>query len=394
MLIAFAVQLLVVGVAMAWVYASAQREIEARDRALVVELRDDLLAAWRLGGTPELTALITARLGRPGVDHALLLADAGGNALAGNVPGLPAGINADKGWQQTALTGPRLQPGRYLVLLTRLDAGHTLLVGQASSTGSELLAALARALATSLGLTVPAALLLALLLGRLANARVAAIAAVSRDVAAGDLARRVAGDGSSDAYDRLGDAINAMLDRIERLVAELRTITDGLAHDLRSPLTRLRGRVEQAQAAGSADVVTLDAMAGDLDRLLLMLTTALQISRAEAGIGREHMAPVELADLIDSTVEIYGPVAEEIGVALDALPSPSGSAVLHRALIQQAIGNLIENSLRHAAGATRITFSAARTQAGIDLVVADNGPGIPPGQHALAGAGCRPAARR
>jgi len=383
-LTAFAVQLVLVGVAMAWVYMSAQREIDARDRALVLELRDDLVAAWRVGGASELSALVTARLGEPQTGQVILLSDGKGNALVGNLPGLPAGISTDAAWQMLPLAGQRLEQGTYRLLVTRLDAGHVLLVGQATAGGNALLTTVGSALATSLGLTVPAALVLALLLGRLASARVADIAGVAGDVARGDLTRRVAGDGSEDAYDRLGAAINAMLDRIERLVAELRTVTDGLAHDLRSPLTRLRGRVEQAQANGRADAATLDAMAGDLDRLLLLLTTALQISRAEAGIGRDHFAPVALADLIDTTAEVYGPIAEDLGLQLEVLPAPSGTAQLHQALIQQALGNLIENCLHHARTATHITLSTERTATGVDLIVVDNGPGIPTAQHALA----------
>ena len=107
-------------------------------------------------------------------------------------------------------------------------------------------------------------------------------------------------------------------------------------------------------------------------------------SRAEAGIGRDHFAPVELADLIDTTAEVYGPIAEDLGLQLEALVAPTGTALLHRALIQQALGNLIENGLRHAKAATHITLSAERTASGVDLIVADDGPGIPSAQHALA----------
>jgi signal transduction histidine kinase len=381
-LMAFGFQLLLAGIVMAWVYGSAEREIDSREQALVVERRDDLLAAWRIGGAAELKALIDTQEPVPG--EAVVLVDAAGAALAGNLPGLPAGLTVTADWQEATLAASGEAVGDYRLLLTRLDRAHVLLVGRAQLGGNALLNTVASALATSLLLTVPAALILALLLGRLANARVAAIAQVAGDVAGGNLGRRVARGGGEDAYDRLGDAINAMLDRIEGLVVELRTVTDGLAHDLRSPLTRLRGHVEQAQAHGSANGATLDAMAGDLDRLLVMLTTALQISRAEAGIGRDHMAPVALADLIETTAEIYGPIAEDMGVQLDARLAPSGSALLHRALIQQALGNLIENGLRHAMGATRITLSATRTTTGIELIVADNGPGIPSTQHALA----------
>lgn len=381
-LAAFAIQLLLVSLAMGSVYVAAQRQIAALDQQLVVDLRDDLLAAWRAGGVNEVTSLINARLALTGSGHALLLADSGGAALAGNLPGQPAGL-AGSGWQRVDLAGPRLAAGPYLVLLTRLDADHVLLVGQAAARGDALLVAIVRALVASLALTVPGALGLALLLGRLTAARLSGIVGVARAVAGGDLARRVPRDGSDDAYDRLARIINVMLDRIEGLVNELRTVTDGLAHDLRSPLTRLRGRVERAQAGG-ADDASLDAMASDLDRLLAMLTTALQISRAEAGIGREHFTVTDVAGLLADIVEIYGPVAEDCGMAL-MLDAPAGLSVpLHQPLIQQALGNAIENALRHAVGATRITLAAEPRGEGVTLIVADDGPGIPPAQHAIA----------
>jgi signal transduction histidine kinase len=335
-----------------------------------------------VGGVQELTLLIDARFAQPGSGQVLLLADDAGGALAGNLPGLPAGL-AGNGWQRVDLAGPRLIHGPYNVLLTRLDRGHILLVGQAAARSDALLTAIVRALAASLALTVPAALALALLLGRLSAARVSGIASVAQAVAGGDLGRRAPRDGSDDPYDRLAGVINTMLDRIEGLVGELRMVTDTLAHDLRSLLTRLRGRVERAQNSG-ADAETLDAMATDLDRLLLMLTTALQISRAEAGIGREHFAATDLAELLADTADVYGPVAEERGLAL-AFQVPEGLVVaLHRPLIQQALGNAIENALRHARGASAITLSANTGPEGIDLIVADDGPGIPPDQHELA----------
>lgn len=380
---AFAVQLLLVSLAMGSVYLAAEREIAARDQALVLELREDMIAAWRAGGMTEIAALVNARLALSGSGHVILLADATGNPLAGNLPGLPAGLAAGNDWQRLSLAGPSLQQGSYLVLLTRLDNRHLLLVGQAASRGDALLSAIWRALAASLALTLPAALLLALLLGRLSAARVAGIAGVAQAVTGGTLDRRAPRDDSNDVYDQLAGVINTMLDRIEALIGELRMVTDTLAHDLRSPLTRLRGRVERAQTSG-VDAEALDGMAADLDRLLLMLTTALQISRAEAGIGREHFTATDLAELLADTADVYGPVAEEAGLAL-AVRVPEGLIVaLHRPLIQQALGNAIENALRHARGASAITLSANAGPEGIDLIVADDGPGIPPDQHELA----------
>ncbi len=382
-LLAFAVQLALVGLAMASVYAAASREIERHDRATITQLRDDLLAVWRAGGVAELGRVIDLRSGSSESGLVLLLADRDGNALAGNISGIPAGSQISDVWQEALLEGQRLPGGRYSFVLTRLDAGHVLIAGHARAKGDAMLTTIVEALLASLALTIPGALVLAILLGRLSAARVSKIAGVAMAVADGNLGMRAPRDESEDAYDRLAGVINTMLDRIEQLLDELRTVTDGLAHDLRSPLTRLRGRVERAQTAG-ADAQTLDAMAEDLDRLLAMLSTALQISRAEAGIGRDHFVVTDLADLLSDTVDVYGPVAEDHGMEM-VFQVPSGLAcALHRPLIQQALGNAIENALRHATGATSITLSADANSDAVELVVADDGPGIPPDKHALA----------
>ena len=381
--LAFAVQLALVGLAMASIYGAASREIARHDRAIITELRDDLVAVWRAGGMAELARVIDLRSGQFESGDVLLLADRDGNALAGNIAGIPTGSPMSDVWQEAALTGPRLPAGRYLFVSTRLDAGHVLIAGRARDRGNAMLTAIIEALVASLALTIPGALVLAILLGRLSAARISQIASVAMAVTDGNMALRAPRDGSEDVYDRLAGVINRMLDRIEQLLDELRTVTDGLAHDLRSPLTRLRGRVERAQAAG-ADAQTLDAMAEDLDRLLAMLATALQISRAEAGIGRDHFVVTDVADLLSDTVDVYGPVAEDHGIAMVS-QVPSGLAcALHRPLIQQALGNAIENALRHATGATSITLSANAISDGVELVVADDGPGIPPEKHALA----------
>jgi signal transduction histidine kinase len=382
-LLAFAVQLLLVAVAMASVYLNAAREVEDRDGALVTELRDDLLVVWKLGGADEVKALVEARAAGAGSNEVLVLADARGNAITGDLPGLPPGLTQAQGWQLLTLEAPGVASGRYRLLWTRLDTDHQLLVGRAVAGGEALLKAVWQALLASLGASVPAALMLALWLGRLTNMRLAAVAEVAEAVASGDLSQRAGRDDSHDAFDRLAEAINRMLDRIEALVTELRMVTDGLAHDLRSPLTRLRTRVEAAQAH-PPDADTLEEMAAEVDRVLTMLTTALQISRAEAGIGRDHFRTTNLADLLETVAEIYGPLAEEQGLALTVDAPPGLAAALHQPLMQQALGNLVENALRHAGGARHIILSAGLGAAGVVLAVADDGPGIAAADHATA----------
>uniref|UniRef100_UPI0012E203FE sensor histidine kinase n=1 Tax=Sandarakinorhabdus oryzae TaxID=2675220 RepID=UPI0012E203FE len=274
--------------------------------------------------------------------------------------------------------------GAYLVLVTRLDAGHVLLAGRAASGSRSLADAVGRAASTALIFTLPAALFLAIWLGRLANARLASVAAVAGKVAGGDLTLRAARDGSGDAFDRLAGSINAMLDRIELLVGELRILSDSLAHDLRSPLTRMRARLEAARANPAETETALDVMSAEMDRLLALLATALQISRAEAGVGREHFTRSDAHALLDDVAEIFGPAAEDAGVALDVAAGAPVLVTLHRPLVQQALANLIDNALRHAAGATHITLAARLAGDGVDLVVTDDGHGIPADQRQVA----------
>jgi signal transduction histidine kinase len=214
---------------------------------------------------------------------------------------------------------------------------------------------------------------------RIIERRVSRIAGIAERVGAGDLSRRVeVGDGD-DAFARLGRGFNGMLDKIEALVTELRLVTDGLAHDLRSPITRLQSVIERAavDARDPEARAALESAQNEARVLQTMLTTALQITRAEAGIGRERFVAVDLATLLADLVEIYGPVAEESGFVLTA-EAPEGLTLpAHRELLGQALGNLVENALRHAEGGSRIRLTGAREGEDIVVTVSDDGPGIP-----------------
>lgn len=170
-----------------------------------------------------------------------------------------------------------------------------------------------------------------------------------------------------------------MLGRIEKLVVELRVVTDGLAHDLRSPVTRLNSIIERAilETDDTKCRTALEGVSAEAGKLLAMLTTALQISRAEAGIGRDQFVPVKLSDLLADMVEIYGPVAEEQGFRLNCDAQPDLEPLMHRELVSQALGNLVENALAHAAGGTTIQLSARSENGNVVLQAADDGMGIP-----------------
>lgn len=240
--------------------------------------------------------------------------------------------------------------------------------------------AIERALFWAIGAAVLLGIAGGVILSRYVARRVDRIAAVVEGAAAGDMSRRVGlRPAGGDAFDRLGARVDGMLERIERLVGELRVVTDSVGHDLRSPLMRLRSRAEQAAAAGDPALrdAALAGILSEADTMLRMLSTLLEISRAEAG-GAATFQRVDLAAMLDELGELYAPVAEDAGATLEVmLPArPIDPFPVHRELLSQALANLIDNALKYAPG-TRIVLSlAAASGGGMAITVADGGPGI------------------
>ncbi|HEY1606682.1 MAG TPA: HAMP domain-containing sensor histidine kinase [Allosphingosinicella sp.] len=272
-------------------------------------------------------------------------------------------------------------------LLRRLDDGEWLLTGR--SLGERI--RFQRILEGSLGLALAISVLLGLLCGlvvaRYVGSRVGAMADVADSIAGGDLARRVPLSGSRDAFDGLARQINRMLDRIVALMEELRLLTDSLAHDLRSPVGRLRARVEAALAA--TDDSKRDGLLGGIlqeaDSLMRMLTTVLEIGRSEAMASRNQFEPLDPAGLIDELAEMYEPIAEEAGCALRAEPATDlPSFTGHRQLLAQTLSNLLDNALNYARGGGEVVLFARLSAGRLRLGVADRGPGIAPADQAEA----------
>ena len=360
-------------------FASA-RTLAAQRASLVTELRDELMAEYVGDGPQGLTTAIRDRVKfNPLGEEVMSYATAQGRVVAGNLPVWPRAANGRTHWLETNLrrTGDRVE--RPVVLLvTRLPDGSRLLAGHVASGGRELDQANQWAFLLALAIAGPLSLGLVFILLRVIERRVSRIAGIAERVGEGDLSRRVAVGDGDDAFARLGRGFNGMLDKIEALVVELRLVTDGLAHDLRSPITRLQSVIERAAGSVRDDGAraALDAAQHETEALQAMLTTALQISRAEAGIGRDRFRPVDLGTMLADVVEIYGPAAEESGFALSAEAPEGITLAVHRELLGQALGNLIENALRHAEGGSSIRLRVEREQDGVVISVADDGPGI------------------
>ena len=324
----------------------------------------------------------------PGTDAVMLLVGPAGGPRAGNVAAWPPNLTPDGHVHVMDLY--RIghdRPERMVVSGQALAAGVRLLTGNVIDDDLALTEIVEEAMLGAALLAIPLALLGAIVAARVVDAQIERIARTVHAVAAGDLTQRVPMVGAEDAFEILSREVNAMLDRIERLVGELRLVTDGLAHDLRSPLTRLRATLDRASAATGDPVAlaALDTVGHEAETLLRMLTTALEISRAEAGIGRAERVDTDVVALIEDLAELYGPLVEEGGQRLVCSVPPVLHHPLHRALVGQAIANLVDNALKYGGAGGAITLSAAAEGAdSIRISVSDEGAGIAPTDRAEA----------
>jgi signal transduction histidine kinase len=199
----------------------------------------------------------------------------------------------------------------------------------------------------------------------------------------GDLSGRLFVAGTGDELDRLAENLNAMLDRIEALMRGLKEVSDNIAHDLKTPLTRLRNRAEEALRAGKSETdyrAALESTIDESDALMRTFNALLMIARAESGHSRENMEEFDAADVARGVGELYEPLAEEKGLVLKVeAPQPimlSGQ----RELVSQAVANLVDNAIKYAVpdgGEGSILVTAESEGERVLLTVADNGPGIP-----------------
>ena len=354
-------------------------------RRETIEQSDAMRAIYRVGGLPAVVEAIGHA--RATGDTSLLLAvlDRQGARIAGFAPaGAPLPLTpslfriADLDPSRASGDiGYTLRPIGRLWLLT----GRRLDLVEAERRAIE--SALAVAVLLSLVLGIGAGLVLA----RYVGVRLNRIAAVIEAAGEGDLSRRVPVAASRrDAFDRLANQLNLMLGKLERLMVELRLVTDSLAHDLRSPLTRLRTKTEQAVliADPAAREAALGGLLAETDLVMRMLTMLIEISRSEA-VSRDRFILVEPAELVEEIAELYEPVAEEAGldfvVAIDAA---APAMLLHRELLSQAITNLIDNALKHAAGGGVVTLRLTMLPHAIAIQVEDRGIGIAEADRAQA----------
>jgi signal transduction histidine kinase len=348
----------------------------------VVEQGAVLADVYRTGGMPALKDAIDDTVSFADEQTAIGLFDSKGRAIMGNLASLPrSGQPLQEGYRSALLRfDERTTPQEAALVLHRLPNGVWLVSGRASGEGLALRDTLERSLLVAVILAVLLGLACGLILAQYVGSRIRGIVAVTDRISARDLSQRVPVSGAGDAFDRLGQRINEMLDRISGLMEELRLLTDSLAHDLRSPVSRLRAAADAASATsdpGERDQ-QLASVIRQADSLMRILTTALEISRSEALTGRNQFTQFDAGDLGAELGEMYEPVAEEAGATLRFEREPGALSLFgHRQLIAQAVSNLIENAIRYAAGGGEIRVSVADGGKTLKIEVADRGPGIP-----------------
>ncbi len=351
---------------------------DARTAAEVA--RDDFAEEYRQEGEAGLVRAIRDRLAaRDDRNFVVLLKGPGGAPIVGNLKQWPATLGDNERWRRISLFREGGTAAEEMGLVTRrLDTGHVLLTGEVLEAQAQLARASQAAFLYALAAGILIAAVVAALAAWILSRRVDAFARAASAIASGKLDARVERDETGDAFDRLGTSINAMLDRIEALVGELRMVTDSMAHDLRSPVSRMKATLEQALGR-TRDPNATAALAGAIDEadsLRRLLDTALEISRAEAGIGRDQFARFALAPLLDDLAEVYGPLAEDEGFAISVDAPAELELIAHREMLLRALSNLIDNALKYADGGSAIQLSAARDGTDVEIRVADDGPGI------------------
>lgn len=341
-----------------------------------------LAEQYREQGLARLIDVIRLRSSVDGSDY-YLLTDPNLTPLAGNLVAWPKETEGGGDWIR--LTVHRQTQGQtssrdVRAQLFTLSGGYRLLVGRDTHERTNLRNIVIKALGWSLAAALALGLIGGIVLSRRMLRRVEHVARTSQGIMAGDLSRRIAITGTGDEFDRLATSLNAMLDQIERLMTGMRLATDSLAHDLRSPLTRLRGRIELALRQPPHPARDREALSDVLRQAEAALSTfdsLMKIAMAEAGIGGADLRVIDLAGIAGDAAELYEPVAEEREIRLCISTQPGAFVRAQPELLAQAITNLIDNAVKNTPSGGRIDVAVEARRSVVILCVADNGRGIP-----------------
>ena len=371
--------------------SAARFLVNETQNAVVDEVRD-LGQVYRRAGLRVLVREIDRRSRRPGA-NLYIIADNTGRILSGNVIALEPGVLDKEGWTENPFVYARFgddvdviedreKAPHALAQVIVVNNGMRILVGRDLGEPQRFREIVRQALITALGVMALGGFLIWFFVGRRALQRIDRVSEASARIVAGDLSGRLPVTDANDEFDRLSASLNTMIEKISKLNDGLRDVSDSIAHDLKTPLTRLRNRAEAALARDGDDAkyrTVLEDMIGEADQLIKVFNALLLISRVEAGFSKQKLDDVDLSAIAGEVCELYEPLVEDAGMALvneveGPLPIPG-----NRELIGQAVTNLIDNAIKYGAtagGKIIISASVDKATNTARLSVADQGAGV------------------
>jgi signal transduction histidine kinase len=356
-----------------------------------------LTEAYNVNGLRQLIVIVDNRAAQPG-STLYLVAAPNGQGVVGNIGSLSPGVLDRNGWSETVYRRLGEQDGAQhnaLVRVVQLSNGFKLLVGRDLDERERVYQIIADAARGSVALVVVLGLGGGFFVARRVLRRFDAMTATAETIMAGDFSGRLPVTGTGDELDRLAIALNAMLERIEALMRGLKEVSDNIAHDLKTPLTRLKNRCEAALRSAHSEAeyrAALEDMIEESDGLIRTFDALLMIARAESGQARDNMAAFEAAEIARGVAELYEPLADDRGLALKVDAPEPAMVKGNRELMSQALANLVDNAIKYArpaAGAAdgvaaEVVLAVRAEGDRVLLAVADRGPGIPEADRARA----------
>ena len=361
-------------------YLSAQT-----DDTIEIEILD-LTDRYQHAGLAGLTQLISERLSRrPAGASVYLLTDQSLAPLIGNLDSWPVNAEIHEGWFEFDLKDSSdMQPHRARARLFRLSGGLMLLVGRDIFEFEITRQRIILSLLWALGIMLVMGSLGSIMMGRSTLRRIETINQTSHDIMSGDLSRRIPSRHTGDDFDILADNLNNMLDQIEALMESVHRVSDNIAHDLRTPLARLRNHLEELQLNTAADEQlnpALEQALEEADALLKTFSALLRIARIESQEDRAGFSAVDINALISDVMELYEPLAEDKQIRFEKAIHAQLIFQGDRDLLFQALANLLDNAIKYTPVAGRIRLTLENDGDDVCLRLCDSGPGIPEAQH-------------
>jgi signal transduction histidine kinase len=356
---------------------------------------EEISHIYEVAGMNGLVKTLERRSRQPGA-NLYVIAGPSGDFLAGNVAAIQPGVLGDPGWTAAPFRYERfgeenkdktkLQPHMALADIFVLPNGLRVMVGRDLGEPEHFRVLVRQALMVALGVMGIGALVIWFFIGRNALNRIARMSDASGKIMAGDLSQRLPVVGSGDEFDRMSVSLNAMLGRIEKLNEGLKQVSDNIAHDLKTPLTRIRNKATDGLARSSGEEEyrqSLEGIISESDQLIRTFNALLMISRVEAGSSTAEMNDIDLSAIAADSAELYEPAAEEAGLRLKMEIVPGVEIYGNRELVGQALFNLLDNAIKYSSDVAGSAITVTLSQQGDKAVlsVADEGPGIPANRY-------------